>query len=165
MSALVVSLLLASASVSTADRAALDAATRAIYAPYQSDELTEVAAWDRDIWTREIRDLIVHWQSVIPLDEPDAMNDGDWLCQCQDWDSNGFRVKIKSFKAVQPGAAKVTVNINLGHGDPHDAVLSFLQEGDSWLLDDMHTEEYSEGIKAALRQTILDDEALLKARK
>lgn len=164
MSALVASLLLASASVTTADRAALDAATHAIYAPYRADE-PSAAAWERDIWTREIQHLITHWQSVLPPDEPDAMNDGDWLCQCQDWDSRKFRVKIKSFKAKEPGVAEVAVDIFLGQGDPRDAFLSFRHEDGRWLLDDMYTEEYSDGIKAALRHTISEDEALLKAKK
>ncbi len=165
MSAFIASLLLASASVTHEDRATLDAATRAIYAPYQSNELNEIASWDRDIWTREIRNLVTHWQSVAPLDEPDAMNGADWLCQCQDWDSKNFRVKIKSFKALPEGMAEVGVTIDLGHDAARDAFLSFRRENGRWLLDNMHTEDYSEGIKAALRQTIIDDEALLKAPK
>lgn len=165
MSVLIASLLLASASATSGDHAALDAATRAVYAPYQGDELSEQAAWDRDIWTREIRTLVTQWQSVVPPDEPDAMNGADWLCQCQDWDSSNFRVNVRSLNEVQPDAANVAVTIELGFGATRDAVLTFRRESGRWLLDDLRTEDYPDGIKAGLRETIREDEALRKARK
>jgi hypothetical protein len=40
--------------------------------------------------------LIARWKAVMPQDEVDALNDGDWLCQCQDWDGDGFRATIVS---------------------------------------------------------------------
>jgi len=165
MSVLAVSLLLASVPITSADRAALDAATRAVYAPYHSAALDEMAAWDRDIWTREIRNLVRQWQSVVPEDEPDALNGADWLCQCQDWDSQNFGVNVLSLEAVQPDAANVAVTIELGFDATRDAVLAFRREGGRWLLADMRTEDYPEGIKAALRQTIREGEAVRKARQ
>jgi hypothetical protein len=164
MSALAASLLLAAASLSGSDRIALDAATRAIYAPYRR-ERTPIP-WERDIWSREIQHLITHWQSVLPPDEPDAMNDGDWLCQCQDWDSRRFRMTITGRKLIEPGVAEVAVNIVLfAEAEPRDARLVFRREEGRWMLDDMVTEEYPDGVKASLRQTILDDEELQRARQ
>ena len=68
MSALAAVLLLATAALSASDRAALDAAAIAVYAPYR-DETADVAVWERDIWSREVRKLITKWQAVIPEDE------------------------------------------------------------------------------------------------
>ncbi len=164
MSAIAASLLLAAAALSKADRAALDAATRAIYAPYSQDTSYE-AVWERDIWTAEVRKLIAHWLTVVPEGEVDAMNDGDWICQCQDWDPKGFRVKITKREAKGPGAALIGVDFNLGHGDPRDAYFELRKENGRWLIDDIYSEPYSDGIKAALVQTIAEDEALRKAAK
>lgn len=164
MSALAAVLLLATAALSASDRPALDAATIAVYAPYR-DETADVAVWERDIWSREVRKLITKWQAVIPEDEPDALNDGDWLCQCQDWDANAFRMTITKRKKVSKDQAELAVDIVLfKDADPRDAFLTFRREQGIWKLDEMYTEEYSDGIKAALRQTIAEDEALMKAR-
>lgn len=164
MPVLSATLLLASASLSASDRAALDGATRAIYAPYRR-ERTPIP-WERDIWSREIQHLITHWQSVLPPDEPDAMNDGDWLCQCQDWDRKAFRVTIKGHRKVEKDAAEIAVGIVLfENAEPRGAVLAFRREEGRWMLDDMVAEEYPDGVKASLRQTILDDEELQRARQ
>ncbi len=157
-------LLLASARLSASDRAALDAATIALYEPYRT-ETADVAVWERDIWSREVRQLIAKWQTVIPEDEPDALNDGDWLCQCQDWDAKAFRMTITKRKKVSKDRAEVAVDIVLfKDDDPRDAFLTFRREGGRWKLDEMFTEEYSDGIKAAIRQTIAEDQALREAR-
>ena len=164
MSAIAASLLLASAALSKADRLALDAATRAIYAPYTREEISP-AVWERDIWSGEVRKLIARWQAVIPENEPDAMNDGDWLCQCQDWDEKAFRVTITQRKKVSKDVAEVAVDIVLFEGaEPRDAFLTFRHENGRWMLDEMFTEEYADGIKAALVQTIAEDLALREAR-
>lgn len=163
MPAFAASLLLAAASLSASDRSALDAATRAIYAPYHDDAISP-PPWERDIWTREIQHLITHWQSVLPEDEPDALNDGDWLCECQDWDAKKFRMKIIKRESKGKDAALIGVDFNLGHGENRDAYFEFRREDGRWLVDDIYTEPHADGIKAALRQTILDDEELRKAR-
>ncbi|MCB2048754.1 MAG: DUF3828 domain-containing protein [Novosphingobium sp.] len=161
----IAALFLAAASLSAADGAALDEATRAIFAPYH-DESSNEAPWERAIWSSEIQHLITHWESVQPEDEPDAMNDGDWLCQCQDWDSKAFRMTITSRKALEKDVAEVAVDIVLfRQADPRDAFLTFRREEGRWMLDDMYTEEYSDGIKAALRQTIVEDEKLRAEQK
>jgi hypothetical protein len=110
-----------------------------------------------------VRRLIAKWQTVVPEGEVDAMNDGDWVCQCQDWDAKKFRVKIIKREAKGRDAALIGVDFNLGSGDPRDAYLEFRRENGRWLVDDIYSEPYSDGIKAALVQTIAEDEALKKA--
>jgi hypothetical protein len=164
MSAIAASLLLASAALSKADRLALDAATAALYAPYSREEISP-AVWERDIWSGEVRKLIARWQAVIPENEPDAMNDGDWLCQCQDWDAKAFHVTITQRKKVSKNVAEVALDIVLfADAEPRDAFLTFRHENGRWLLDEMFTKEYADGIKAALVQTIVEDISLREAR-
>ncbi len=163
MSALV-ALMLAAAPVSAADRATLDAATRAICAPYRRETNYE-AVWERDIWSADMRRLIAEWQAVVPTDEVDAMNDGDWVCQCQDWDAKKFRMKITKREGKGRDAALIGVDFNLGHGEPRDAYLEFRREQGRWVVDDIYSEPYADGIKAALIQTIAEDKALLLQAK
>lgn len=163
MFALAAALLLASATVSATDRAAIDAATTAIFAPYSRDDAGE-AAWDRDIWSRDVRRLIKKWQSVMPDNEPDSLNDGDWLCQCQDWDQKKFRARVLSRIKTGPDSARVTVRIDLGHGERRTTTLTFVREQGRWLIDDMKDKYLAKGLKSAIRQTIAEDEALLRNR-
>lgn len=163
MSALAATLLLASAALSASDRAALDAATVAIFAPYRSAENGE-ASWERDIWSREVRSLVTKWETVRPQDEPDALNDGDWLCQCQDWDEKRFAAKIVSRAKIGADAARVAVRVDLGHGEKRKARLTFVRERGRWLLDEIHDRTLDDGLKALIRQTIAEDEKLLRAR-
>lgn len=162
MSATVAALLLASAPLASADRAALDAAAAAIYAPYRHDTAHE-AAWERDIWSREIRQLVARWQMSVPEDEPDALNGGDWLCQCQDWDSQGFRVDITDRSASGPDSAELSVAVQLGHGEARNAILRFRREDGRWLLDDMISGDFPDSLKVAIRQTIAENEASKEA--
>ena len=159
MSAIAAVFLLASAPLAAADQADIDRATEALFAPYRRTQMVE-APWERDVWSNEIAHLITHWQSVVPEDEPDALNDGDWLCQCQDWDPAGFRMKIVSHKSAGPDVAEVEVDIYLGFGEPRDAFLEFRREEGAWRLDDLYSEPYPDGIKDGLLRTIVDDEAL-----
>jgi hypothetical protein len=162
MSAISAALLLASAPLAAADSAALDAATAAIYAPYSHDGQYS-PPWERDIWTREIRDLIARWQASVREDEPDALNGGDWLCQCQDWDSRSFRVRIISRTSSGPDVAELSVAVHLGHGARRAAILRFRREDQRWLLDDMVSDDFPDSLKVATHQTIAENEALKKA--
>ncbi len=131
--------LIAAAALSPADTKALDRAGAEIFAPYRQPEEGGVAAWERPIYSREVSELIAKWQSVVPEDEPDALNDGDWLCQCQDWDRRKFRVRITARKADQPGVVEVGVDIRIGWGETRDTFLAFRREEGRWLLDDLGT--------------------------
>lgn len=159
-----VALMLAAAPVSAAERAALDGTIAAIFAPYNSDDIGE-ASWDRDIWSRDVRKLVAEWQTVIPEGEPDALNDGDWLCQCQDWDQQRFRAKVLSRTRLGPDMVRVAVRIDLGHGTKRKSTLTFVREQGRWLIDDMHDQYYDQGLKVAIRQTIAEDKALLSQAK
>jgi len=152
---------LAPSPLDAADATALDRATAAVFAPYRKGDDAR-AAWERDIWSSEIAHLITHWQAVVPEGEVDDLNDGDWLCQCQDWDAKKFGIRIVSKKATEPGIAEVEVDIDIGFGERRDAFLVFRKEAGDWRLDDLYSEPLPDGIKDALHRTIAADEALAK---
>lgn len=160
--AMLASLLIAAAGLSRAETTELDRTVVAIFAPYRQPE-NMVSAWEQPIYSREVAQLIAKWRSVAPTDEIDALSGGDWLCQCQDWDHRNFRVKVAARKPGKAGAVEVKVDLRIGWGARRDAFLSFRREEGRWVLDDMFSEEYSDGLKQALRQTIAEDEALKEA--
>jgi hypothetical protein len=163
MIAIILPALLAGASVSAADKAALDAQVTEVFRPY-TQEADGKASWDYPIWSAEVTAMIAHWQKVLPEDEPDAMNDGDWLCQCQDWNAKGFKTTVLSRKPLSGGRMQVQVKIDLGFSEVSDirgAQMIFRREGTGWKLDDIFAKDsYPKGLKQALRQTIKEDEAL-----
>lgn len=164
---ILVSALLAAAPPAGTDAAALDAAVADVFHPYTRDSDGK-AAWDYPIWSREVTALIDHWQRVVPPDEPDALNDGDWLCQCQDWDEKGFKTIIGAPRMTGADAAEVDVKIDLGFSEARDlreARLLFRREAAAWKLDDIFAREaFPQGLKQALRETIAEDEALMAKR-
>ena len=161
ISVMLPAILLAASPLPAADREALDQTIMAIFAPYNEADMSD-AAWERPIYSKEVTSLIARWEQVMPQDEVDDLNDGDWLCQCQDWDPKQFRVKVISHKAVEADVAEIEVDIDIGWGEKRDAFLSFRREDGKWMLDDLYSEEYSDGIKDALVRTIAADEALAK---
>lgn len=167
MIASVLPLLLAQAALPAADEAALRNRVAEIFRPYQSD-LDDRASWDYPIYSGEVAALIAQWQRVLPDDEPDALNDGDWLCQCQDWNSEGFRVEPVASRQIAPDLAEVDVRLDLGFAelrDRREARLVFRKEPAGWLLDDIFAEQsFPQGLKQALRDTIREDEALRAER-
>jgi hypothetical protein len=161
ISAMLPALLLAASTAPAADREALDQTVAAIFAPYNEADMSD-AAWERPIYSRVVTALIARWEQVMPEDEVDDLNDGDWLCQCQDWDPRNFRVKSVSYKQIKADAAEIEVDIDIGWGEKRDALLVFRREEGKWMLDDLYSEVYSDGIKDALVRTIAADEALAK---
>lgn len=163
MIATILPMLLAGASPSPADTAALDAQVAEVFRPYRQGADGK-AAWDYPVWSAEVTALIAHWQRVIPEDEPDALNDGDWLCQCQDLDETRFRAVPGARRMVAADTAEIDVKIDLGFtgvADPREARLIFKREGGGWKLDDIFAKEsFPRGLKQALRETIAEDEAL-----
>lgn len=157
-------LLLAGAALPAAERAALDAAVKGIFAPYRDPDTTPAASWQRHIFSAETAALIAHWQRVMPQDEVDALNDGDWLCQCQEFDHKAFRAVPLSTRASGNDRAEVRLRVELGFGARRDARLTFhkemgRKEAGGWVLDDLQGPDFPKGLKQKPRDTIAEDEA------
>lgn len=165
--AFILPLLASLAALSAADTAALDQRAAEIFRPYK-DGSSDKASGDYPVFSADTAALIAHWQRVLPPDEPDRLNDGDWFCQCQDWNADGFKATMGEATALPDGTAEVVVKVDLGFDevpDLREARLVFRREEAGWKLDDMFAADaFPEGLKQALRETIAEDEALAKSR-
>ncbi|HEY7808265.1 MAG TPA: DUF3828 domain-containing protein [Croceibacterium sp.] len=151
-------MLLAASPAPAAQQAALDRAVEKLFHPYSiSPQRRARAVWERPIWSRETAALIARWRKVAPQDEVDDLSDGDWLCQCQDWDEHAFRLTIGSRRIDPTGGATVKVRFRLDRSDWRSARLSMHLEGGSWKIDDLVGEGFASGLKTALRRTIAED--------
>jgi hypothetical protein len=156
-----VPLLLAAAAPSAAERSEIETTVVGIFRSYRGPPGT-VAAWDYAIYSAEVTALIARWKAVQPEGELDGLNDGDWLCQCQDWDGDAFQARIESIAMPEPGVAEVALSLDLGFGTESERQERLLlrREGDAWKIDEIFAESFPEGLKQALRETIAADEAL-----
>ena len=101
MLAMIAPLLLAAAAPSVAERSEIETTVVGIFQPYMGPA-GAVAAWDQPIYSAEVAALIARWKAVMPEGELDGLNDGDWLCQCQDWDVDAFQARITSVELTEP---------------------------------------------------------------
>jgi hypothetical protein len=152
-------LVLATATLAPADAAAVNATVSAIYRPYRTAD-NPTAAWDYPIWSDSVAALITEWKSVMPEGEVDDLNDGDWLCLCQDWDAAKFRATVTSVRPQAAGVALAAVRIDLGFGQARSARLVLRRERGQWRIDDLFSQDFPRGLKVALRQTIAADRKL-----
>jgi hypothetical protein len=149
--------LMLAAALVPADRATLDRTVAAIYRPY-GIETMQPPVWERPLFTAEVRRLIARWQQVMPRDEVDDLNGGDWLCLCQDWNPRAFRVTTLDRRAVRAGVAELKVRIDLGNGQQREARLVMAREGRAWRIADLFASDFPGGLQAALRETIAGHE-------
>jgi hypothetical protein len=162
----IVPLILAAAAPSAEDRMAIEEAVVGIFAPFTTEN--PGASWDFPVYSEEVTALIAKWKSVIPESEPDGLNDGDWLCQCQDWDAAAFQATITSVTMTGARTAEVEVSLDLGFGAGEagrGGRLLLRREGEAWKIDDIVAEPFPSGLRQALHETIAADEALLAAGK
>lgn len=159
--AILPALLLSAAALPAAEQAAVDALVRRIYAPY-ADPAMPPGLLDAPIYSARIAALLARWRKVTPADEPDRLSDGDWFCQCQDWEPAAFRLTITGRERLRGGAARVAVRFALGGGTTRTARLVFVKEGGAWRVDDLFTPDMRRGFRQTLRQTIAEDEALAR---
>lgn len=144
------------------DRSAIDASVARIYAPYRSGG-SEEAAWERPVFSARTAALIAQWQKVMPADEVDNLNDGDWFCLCQDWDQEKFRHAVIARRALGKGMVEATVRLDIGFGEKRDLRMTFAREKGGWRLDDLFAaQDFPRGLKQALRETIAEDRKLAR---
>ena len=157
--ALTIALTAGAAALAPADRTEIDRTVAGFYRPY-SVGAASAAVWERPLFARDTSALIARWRQVMPAGELDGLNDGDWLCLCQDWDHARFRVTTLGRQRLSPRAIAVQLRINLGNGQRRDARLHLLREATGWRIDDLFARDFPRGLKQALRETIAADEKL-----
>jgi hypothetical protein len=160
MLAMMVPLLLAAAAPSVAERSEIETAVVGIFRAYAGPP-GALAAWDQPIYSAEVAALIARWKAVMPEGELDGLNDGDWLCQCQDWDPDAFQARITSVELTGQGVAEVAVTLDLGfEASERSERLILRREGEGWRIDDIFAGSFPAGLRQALRETIAADEVM-----
>lgn len=149
------------------DRNALEGAFVEVYKPYTAGQHS-TAAWDFPIYSAELTALIAQWRSVTPSDEVDALSDGDWLCQCQEWDSSAFQATIVATRMTGKDIADLDVTVDLGLGGGPEAMrmvtLNLKREEGAWKIDDIAADSFPGGLRQTLRETIAADGARIGER-
>ena len=154
--------LLAAATLSEPDNNLLEQRVVAIFAPYAKADAS-TPSWDYPIYSAEAAELIARWRRVTPANEPDALSEGDWLCQCQDWDENAFTATMGERRVLTADLVEVDVIVDLGFGGPEalrQERLVFRREGGGWQVDDLFAQSFPQGLKQALRTTIAEEEGV-----
>ncbi|MBU6394935.1 MAG: DUF3828 domain-containing protein [Sphingomonadales bacterium] len=157
-------MILAALALAAAPAATLDAAIEAIFAPYRQPAIESGAAWERPIFTRNLRALIARWQAVTPT-EADDLSEFDWVCQCQDWDPYFFRATVISKRSLAADRIEVRVMIRLEPRTSQQAQIVLQRERGRWLIDEMFSPDFKRGLRAAIRDTIAEDIELSKTQK
>ncbi|WEK47589.1 MAG: DUF3828 domain-containing protein [Candidatus Andeanibacterium colombiense] len=136
------------------DSTDLDAAVTALYAPYGAD----APDWDTvralKNYSAATEALIGEWDKGLPEDEVTELGDFDWLCECQDWDSSAFKLVIQPHPAPADGKAEVTAKIELGFDETRSERFLMVKEGGAWKVDDIFSEAFPKGLRAALKAAI-----------
>lgn len=140
------------------EQAALLRTVEALFKPYSRPAARRTpAVWQRPIWSRETAALIARWRRSTPSDEVDDLSDGDWLCQCQDWDEHAFKLTVRRPQLDAAGHAAVEVRFQLSPGEWRSARLLLNLEGGAWKLDDILAADFASGLRATIRGTIAED--------
>ena len=144
------------------DRDAIETQVTTIFGPYKSQS-RGIAAWDYPIYSAEVTALIERWKAVRPQDKPDRLSDGDWLCQCQDWNRRRFLTTIISVGMQDRNSAEVDFILDLGTNGTNGSRagrLILTREQGGWMIDDIVADPFPDGLKQALRETIAEGETL-----
>lgn len=140
------------------DEADILAAARDAFATYTGQADWAAPDWERPIYSSEARALIEEWEAGLSDEEPEYLNSFSWLCQCQDFDAGRFVVEFEAFHADGTDASTVVALVNLGWegADRDESELYFVRENGRWLLDDIVSLSFPEGLKADLKAAIAE---------
>jgi hypothetical protein len=156
--------ILAALALAAASMATPGSSVTTIYAPYLAGQ-NGAPASERAIYARPVRALIARWFKLsTAIGEVDALNDFDWLCGCQDGDPKTYRGKIIARRMLAPGLAELRVVVRVTERAPYMARLRLRREAGRWLIEDLFSADFKQGLQAALRSTIADDTKLLQAK-
>ena len=141
------------------ESAEVDQAVAALYAPYGA----EAPDWDAvralEQYSMSTEGLIRGWQSGLPQDEVTDLADFDWLCECQDWDSEKFKLAIQPHGQPVGGKAEVVAKIDLGWDETRVERFVMVKEDGGWKVDDIFSESFPRGLKVALMEAIANPQA------
>jgi len=132
-----------------------DATVVALFEPYTREyRQDDPADWDRPIYTPAVRQLIETWKQGFNDEEVADLQDFGWLCECQDWDEKTFNATVQPHPAPANGRVEVPVEVAIGWDEVRSARYALVLDDGRWLVDDVRSEAFPDGLQAALRQAI-----------
>ena len=133
----------------------VNAAVTAYYEPYMRAFATgDPADWDRPIFSAAVRELVAKWKTGFNDQEVAELQDFAWLCECQDWDHTNFKPVIRAQAQPDGKSATADVALDIGWGEKREAQLQLVLEDGKWVIDDIRSQSFPEGLKAALATAI-----------
>jgi Protein of unknown function (DUF3828) len=138
--------------------ATVDAVVRSVLAPYANPRIVAPNYFTAPPWTTRTRALIRAWQDAPKSANTDVtpLSEGDWLCQCQDWDSAAFRVQsVRTTKMTQDRVI-AEVRYAISRTDARRLRFVMQQEGGQWRIDDLLFEHDRQSLRSQLRGEIAE---------
>lgn len=133
----------------------LDQRIDGLFAPYRtSSDRPAPPVWTRPVFSSQVTPLIAAWRKTVqPGEIGSALEEGDWFCQCQDWDGPRFRILSRSYRTLPDGRVEADISFDLG-GDTRRERIVFRREGERWKVADLFSPAFPKGLVAALKAEI-----------
>jgi Protein of unknown function (DUF3828) len=141
--------------ITRVDNGAIRAAIKVIYAPY-IDPTNELSAFEAPVFSTRTKVLITQWSNRRSSDEVSPLAEGDWFCQCQDWDAKEFRVTAIKIQPQAKGKVIANVSYDLGWDEVRSLKFLLIREAGRWKVDDLLYDNESVSLTAELRREIAE---------
>jgi hypothetical protein len=146
----------APAKVAQADDAAIRAVIRGIYETYNAPSDAETPM-SRQIYSAGTQALLVRWnRTAYSEGEVTSLSESDWLCQCQDWDPEKFRLTSMKLLPLARGKVRADVTFTLSRGDGGKIQMIMIRERGKWLVDDLVSVNGYPNLTTGLRREIAE---------
>ena len=133
------------------------ASAHAAFAPYMDEQDMAGPDWELQLYSRETTMLIAEWEKGVSHDEVEDLNGFSWFCQCQDFDPARFKVALETRHQDGEATASVEAQVNLGwDATSQKSRLAMVKENGRWLVDDLFSRSFPNGLKADLRKAIAE---------
>jgi Protein of unknown function (DUF3828) len=140
----------ATAPATPVDRLAVQKLVKSIMAPYAKTNASPPNSFDMPRYTRATRALINRWSKSLKPGYVTDMADGDWICQCQDWDPKAFRITSISIQPMKNGEMIADTRYFISPTDARRLKFVLAREGGNWLVSDLIFEDSKDSMTVQL---------------
>jgi hypothetical protein len=115
---------------------------RAIFATYSDgNSENDGVSWQRPVFTKRFTAIIRKWEAKHTNDEVPPYGDGDWFCNCQDYDVK--KAKLSEVTVIKTGPGRYTASsfLYIGWDYSRRIDLRIAYENGQFLIDDIYEED------------------------
>lgn len=114
---------------------------RAIFATYSDgNNENDGVSWQRPVFTKRFTAIIRKWEAKNTTDEVPPYGDGDWFCNCQDYDVHKTKLSEVTVIKTGPGRYMASSFLYIGWDYSNRINLSLVHENGQFLVDDIYEE-------------------------